>query len=131
MTHRVVTPRHVYPSIQALADDLGADPTALYRYLERRGGAYHLRPLDAGAYAAWHRQHYPEGSMPTTTTTTTTAQRLIEALRAYAANDGGALDSLSDAEISHLYILAGQLHRAALARAVERAAEHAAAEGGA
>ncbi|HMQ32379.1 MAG TPA: hypothetical protein PKD53_16725 [Chloroflexaceae bacterium] len=58
MSAPVATPRHVYPTLAALASDLGCRPWALYRYLDEGPRGWSLRPLDEAAYDRWHRTAY-------------------------------------------------------------------------
>lgn len=57
--HRPVrTPRHVYPSVSALARALKTDLAALYPYLVERGDGYELKPLRREDLQRWHRTVY-------------------------------------------------------------------------
>lgn len=53
----VRTPRHLYPSVAALAAVLRVSDVAVTRYCLDCGTHYELRPLCPRAYAVWHAQH--------------------------------------------------------------------------
>jgi hypothetical protein len=63
---RVITPRGVY-TLTELARQLECSIAALYRYLEYRGCAWHLKPLDEECYNDWRgkvHQAVPERDRP-------------------------------------------------------------------
>lgn len=63
---RIVAPRRIWPSMAEAARDLDCHPTALYAYLEWRGGAWHLKPLDEDVYDRWQRRVWvPRQKEPT------------------------------------------------------------------
>jgi hypothetical protein len=57
MATGIVTPRGRY-TFAELAQLLGCVPEALYRYLERRGSVWHLKPPDEAHLAQWHERFY-------------------------------------------------------------------------
>lgn len=50
---KVYAPRRVWGSVRDAARDLGCTCRELAPYLELQMGAYHLKPLDQGAYEVW------------------------------------------------------------------------------
>jgi hypothetical protein len=58
VSSRLIAPRREWPTLTDAARDLGCCYTALYRYIEARGGRWHLKGLDEDAYARWHQLYW-------------------------------------------------------------------------
>jgi len=58
MSATVTTPRAVYPTMTALAQQLECRTRALYLHITERGANYVLLPLNEAAYQRWHATVY-------------------------------------------------------------------------
>jgi hypothetical protein len=58
MASRLIAPRRQWMTLMDAAAELGCTYTALYRYIEVRGGRWHLKALDEAAYARWHQLYW-------------------------------------------------------------------------
>ena len=58
MSATVTTPRAVYPTMAALAQQLECSTRALYLHIAEHGANYVLLPLNEAAYQRWHTTVY-------------------------------------------------------------------------
>jgi len=58
MSATVTTPRAVYPTMTALAQQLECRTRALQLHITERGANYVLLPLNEAAYQRWHATVY-------------------------------------------------------------------------